>query len=65
MMGHNIHFEGVIRKIIPKLSLLLLIWSTVCENICNSVVIVIGVGRFRILLGGGGGKVRNIGGGKV
>ena len=29
MMGHNIHFEGVIWKIIPKLSLLpLLIWST-------------------------------------
>ena len=31
MMGHNIHFEGVICKIIPKLSLLPLltcIWNT-------------------------------------
>ena len=29
MMGHNIHFKGVIWKIIPKLSLLpLLIWDT-------------------------------------
>ena len=30
MMGHNMHFKGVIGKIIHKLSLLpLLIWSTV------------------------------------
>ena len=29
MMGHNIGFEGVIWKMVPKLSLLpLLIWST-------------------------------------
>ena len=34
MMGRNIHFIGVIWKIIPKLSLLrLLIWSTVNVHI--------------------------------
>ena len=33
MMGHNISFEGVIWKIIPKLSLLpLLTWSTAESN---------------------------------
>ena len=33
MMSHNIRFEGVIWKIIPKLYLLrLLIWSTVTHN---------------------------------
>ena len=35
MMAHNIRFNGIILKIIPKLSLLpLLIWST--ANICLS-----------------------------
>ena len=43
MIGHNIRFNGVIWKIIPKLSLLpLLIWSTanICRS-CNSVKIKI------------------------
>ena len=35
MMGHNISFEGEIQKIIPKLSLLpLLFWSTEGASAC-------------------------------
>ena len=37
MRGHNICFDGVIRKIIPKLSLISpLIWNT-ADIICNTV----------------------------
>ena len=44
MMGHNIRFEGVIWRIIPKLSLLtLLIWSTVMydkyKTMCKCLLI--------------------------
>ena len=42
MMGHNIHFDGVIWKIIPKLSLLPLLFGalkndTVAENLVSIV----------------------------
>ena len=39
IMGHNIHFKGVLWKIIPKLSLLLiLIWSAeIVKNKTNKM----------------------------